>query len=151
MEINIAFLCADISRQFRKKFTDAARSTGSTGEQWRAMIAMQTFPGITQGALAEYLDVEPITVCRMVDRLEQAGLAKRERDPADRRVWQLFLTETAFPVIEELREVGQHMLKQAIGSLSDEDVKQVENYLMTIRDNIAQMDQGFDNTEAGHG
>jgi len=151
MEINIAFLCADISRQFRKKFTDAARSTGSTGAQWRAMLALQQFPGITQGVLAEYLDVEPITVCRMVDRLEQAGLVKRERDPADRRVWQLFLTEAAGPIIDELREIGYNMLDQATGSLTDEEVKQVENYLMTIRDNIIQMDETYTGKGAGHG
>lgn len=151
METNIAFLCADISRLFRKKFTEAARNTRSTGEQWRAMLALQHFPAITQGALAEYLDVEPITVCRMVDRLEQSGLVRRERDPSDRRVWQLFLTEAAGPVIEDLREVGNHMLKQASGSLSDEEMRQVENYLMTIRDNIIQMDLTPMNKEADHG
>ena len=72
METNVAFLCNDIARLFRKRFCEEVRDTsssGSTGAQWRALLIVERDQGISQGMLAERLDVEPITECRMVDRL----------------------------------------------------------------------------------
>ena len=66
--------------------------------------------GINQGGLAELLEVEPITLCRMVDRLEEAGLVERRRDPADRRAWQLFLTDKSRPLLDELRAIADELI-----------------------------------------
>ena len=68
------------------------------------LTAVAVTEGENQGYYAERLDVEPITLCRMVDRMEEAGLLERRRDPADRRAWQVHLTERSRPMIERLRE-----------------------------------------------
>ena len=59
------------------------------------LSVLRRHEGINQGGLAEILEVEPITVCRMVDRLQEAGLVERRPDPADRRSWRLHLTAKA--------------------------------------------------------
>ena len=151
MESNIAFLCADIGRLFRKHFTEAAREAGSTGAQWRTLLVLQRHPGINQGALAEQIDVEPITACRMVDRLEQAGLVERRRDPGDRRVWQLFLTPAAGPVVVQLKTIGIELLEWATSDLTAEEVVTLGGYLHKIRDKIAMMDERRQIKETNHG
>ncbi len=151
METNIAFLCFDIARLFRKRFAEAAREIGGTGAQWRALLVLERQPGINQGALAEHLDVEPITTCRMVDRLEQAGLVERRRDPDDRRSWQLFVTPAAAPVFAKLHEIGKKSLEQATSSLSEEEAEHLTRSLTLVRDNIAMIDEQGDAREANHG
>src|SRR6188768_1252220 len=111
---HIAFVISDVARLYRRRFDDRTRSFGITGPQMRALVAIMRFPGINQGALADRLDVEPITTCRMVDRLEQAELVERRRDPQDRRAWQLYLTQAAEPIALELQAIGQTVLVDSL-------------------------------------
>ena len=74
--------------------------------------------GINQGGLAELLEVEPITLCRMIDRLEEAGLVERRRDPGDRRAWQIYLTEQAGPVLEKVRAIADDLFESALDGIS---------------------------------
>lgn len=154
MEPNFAFLCNDIARMFRKRFDEAAREVRivGTGAQWRVLLILKHRPGINQGQLAEVMDVEPITACRMVDRLEQAGLIERRRDPEDRRAWKLFLTDEALPVITEMREIGQRITKTALARLSDDDVNRVMGILTTVRETLSMAeDEHAAGREAHHG
>ncbi|MFO1260718.1 MAG: MarR family winged helix-turn-helix transcriptional regulator [Sphingomonadaceae bacterium] len=151
MESNIAFLCADIGRLFRKHFAEAAREAGPTGAQWRVLLVLQRYPGISQGALAEYIDVEPITACRMVDRLEQAKLVERRRDPDDRRAWRLYLTSAAEPVVTQLKTVGKDILDWSTSDLTDEEVSTLFTYLTKIRDKIVMLDERRQLKEIGNG
>lgn len=111
---NIGFLIADVSRLMRRRFDERARLIGVTRPQWRALTAINRAEGLQQGALAEVLEVEPITLCRMVDRLAEAGLVERRRDPADRRAWNLYLTDRARPLIDQLRVIADDMLAGAL-------------------------------------
>lgn len=151
MESNIAFLCADIGRLFRKHFTEAARKTGPTGAQWRVLLILQRDPGISQGTLAEHLDVEPITACRIVDRLEQARLVERRRGPRDRRVWQLFLTPEAEPVVADLKTIGANLLDWATSDMTEQEVANLICYLSKIREKISMPDERRQLREAGNG
>lgn len=137
MENNhIAFVISDISRLYRRRFDERTRSFGITGPQMRALVAIMRFPGINQGVLADSLDVEPITTCRMVDRLEQAGLVERRRDPQDRRAWQLFLTATSEPLTQKLESVGQAMLNESLEGVALADREALLATLGRIRDNL---------------
>ncbi len=151
MESNLAFLCADIGRLFRKRFGELASQTGPTGAQWRALLVLQRCPGINQGALAEHLDVEPITACRMVDRLEQSGLVERRRDPNDRRAWSLYLTDTAFPAVAKLKANGAGLLDWATSDMSQEEAETVRRCLTRIRDKLGTADETNSPKEAHHG
>lgn len=151
MDRNVAFLCKDVSRLFAKQFGDRSRAVGSTGDQWRTLLAVKRTPGISQGALADKLDVEPITSCRMVDRLEQAGMVERRRDPSDRRAWQLFLTDAAEPVVEQLREIGMAMLDSATADLSGEEIEQLHSLLEKVRLNLIAMENDPMTRQVKHG
>lgn len=151
MESNIAFLCTDIGRLFRKRFGELARQSGPTGAQWRALLVVQRHPGINQGMLAEHLDVEPITACRMVDRLEQAGLIERRRDPNDRRAWALYLTEAAVPVVAELKATGVRLLDWVTSDFTEQEVETLSHYLSKIRDKIATAEEAGTHKEAHNG
>lgn len=135
---HIAFVISDVARLYRRRFDERTRSFGITGPQMRALVAIMRFPGINQGALADRLDVEPITTCRMVDRLEQAELVERRRDPQDRRAWQLYLTESAEPIAQELQAIGQTVLDDSLQGISPAERDGALAMLAKIRDNLAQ-------------
>jgi len=144
---HIAFVISDVARLYRRRFDERTRSFGITGPQMRALVAIMRFPGINQGALADRLDVEPITTCRMVDRLEQAELVERRRDPQDRRAWQLYLTETAEPIAQELQAIGQTVLNDSLQGIEGAARDASMALLAQIRDNLTHVTPG--NTTKG--
>jgi DNA-binding MarR family transcriptional regulator len=151
---HLAFVISDVARLYRRRFDERTRSFGITGPQMRALVQIMRFPGINQGALADRLDVEPITTCRMVDRLEQGGLVERRRDPQDRRAWQLYLTQAAEPIAQELQAIGQSLLNESLAEVSDAAQATVLAALGQIRENLnrATLDGGEgDRKDVGHG
>jgi DNA-binding MarR family transcriptional regulator len=92
MSDSLGFLISDVSRLMRRRFDERARLIGVTRAQWRTLTTLSRHEGINQGGMADLLEVEPITLCRMIDRLEEANLVERRRDPGDRRAWLIFLT-----------------------------------------------------------
>ncbi|GGZ96814.1 hypothetical protein GCM10011617_16770 [Novosphingobium arvoryzae] len=109
MDMPTTYLISDSSRLLRRAFDNRVRTLGVTGPQARLLLVLSVTEGENQGYYAERLDVEPITLCRMVDRMEEAGLLERRRDPADRRAWQVHLTERSRPMIERLRECVEQL------------------------------------------
>lgn len=131
----------DIARRSRYWFDARARSAGSTRAQWRVLFSLARVDGPTQSELADMLDVERITLCRMVDRLAEAGLVERRADPADRRVWRLHLTDRASPVIEELTAIADEMESNILAPLSAEERRTLTDLLIRVRDNMRDDEQ----------
>lgn len=127
---------ADVARLMRRSFDARARSIGVTRAQWGVLSLLSHNEGINQGGLADILDVEPITLCRMVDRLQEAALIERRRDPADRRAWKLYLSDKGRDRIEELRPLSEELLGMAMEGVSDEERASLDSALQKIRDNI---------------
>lgn len=136
MANNIAFLTADVSRLVRKRFDLVSRRFGATGPQWRVLAALNRTPGINQGALAQWLEVEAITAGRMIDRLEKAGLVERRADPNDRRAWRLFLTEASTPLLDELRDCADEVFDEALQGFSEGEHAQLLALLERVRANL---------------
>lgn len=136
MEDNIAALLADTARLMRKSFDARARQIGVTRPQWRVLSVLRRFEGINQGGLAELLEVEPITVCRMVDRLQEAGLVERRPDPEDRRSWLLYLTVKAQHLVGQLRPLAEEMLDEALEGVSDSERRILALLLDRMRRNL---------------
>ena len=134
---NLGFLVNDVARLYRRRFDEATRSFGVTGPQMRAILAIMRTPGINQGTLAEQLDVEPITTCRMVDRLEQAGLVERRRDPADRRAWQLHLTATSEALRGKMKPLGEIVIDQSVDGMDEAMVAATMAGLLAIHANLS--------------
>lgn len=136
MTDTIGFLISDVSRLMRRRFDERARALGATRTQWKALAYINRNEGLNQGGLAELLEVEPITLCRMVDRLEEAGLVERRRDPADRRAWRLFLTEKSRPVLDRMRDIADELTHQSLAGVSAEQLNQFTATLEHIRANL---------------
>ena len=136
MSDSIGFLISDVSRLMRRRFDERARALGATRTQWKALAHINRNEGVNQGGLAELLEVEPITLCRMVDRLEEAGLVERRRDPADRRAWRLFLTDKSRPVLDRMRTVADELTAESLAGVSEEALGQLTATLEHIRANL---------------
>ena len=102
------------------------------------MLRLAASPSLRQVEVAELLDIEPITLCRIVDRLEEAGLVERQRDPSDRRAWLLNLTESAEPLLEKLRGIATELSAEAFEGLEMAQLDALRSGLARIRDNLSQ-------------
>lgn len=133
----LGLLIADVSRLMRRRFDERARVIGLTRAQWRTLVVLSRNEGSNQGKLAELLDVEPITLCRMVDRLEEAGHVERRRDPADRRAWQIYLTTAARPLLDDIRIIADAVFEDAMAGLDEAARERLYGALSVIRTNLS--------------
>ncbi len=138
---NIPFEIAETAHALRRAFDRRVAPLGVTRAQWRALAWMAREPGLRQVELADHLDIEPITLCRIVDRLEEAGLVERRRDPDDRRAWRLHLTAKGVPLVGKLREFAGELAQEAFSGVSPEAVAAMRDALMRVRDNISTAEQ----------
>ncbi len=137
MEETIGSILADVSRLMRRSFDERARSIGVTRPQWQVLTMLRRHEGIHQSGLADMLDVEPITLCRMVDRLQEAGLVERRRDPADRRIWRLYLGETARDLLGELQPLADAVLAEMLDGCSEKERDALRLSLAKLRQNLS--------------
>lgn len=146
MNENLGYLIGDVSRLLRREFDQRVRGIGVTRPQWRVLTLLKRMEGINQGGLAELLEVEPITLCRMVDRLAEAGMVERRPDPADRRAWRLFLTPRGLKLTNELRPHAMALFDEAIAGLDEDEQARLVEMLETMRGNLSRR-----NPEAANG
>lgn len=132
----VGFLLHDVARLLRKRFEQNARDTGLTRSQWQVLAYLDRNAGIQQGMLAELIDVEPITVGRIVDKLESCGLVERRPNPNDRRSWQLYLTEKAGPTLETMRALGEVTRAEAFGTIPEAERARLLGLLETMKENL---------------
>jgi DNA-binding MarR family transcriptional regulator len=133
----LPFEIAETAHALRRAFDRRASTLGVTRAQWKVLFRVSRTPRLRQVELADILDVEPITLCRIVDRLEEAGLIQRVRDPADRRAWRLEVTQKAEPLIAKLRALAEEMTTQAFAGLEPRQLESMRAQLAKIRDNIS--------------
>ena len=131
----LPFEIGETAHALRKAFDRLAVGLGVTRAQWKVLFKLTRTPGLRQVELADMLDLEPITLCRILDRLEEAGLVERTRDPADRRAWRLHVTAKAQPLIEKLQAVGAELVEQAFAGIDAEDIDLTRGVLARIREN----------------
>ncbi|SIR47078.1 DNA-binding transcriptional regulator, MarR family [Bosea sp. TND4EK4] len=132
----VGFLLHDVARLLRKRFEQRARELGLTRSQWQVLAYLDRNPGIQQGALAELIDVEPITVGRIVDKLESCGVVERRPHPTDRRIWQLYLTEKAGPKLVQMRQIGELTRSEAFLDIPDPERERLLQTLLSMKTNL---------------
>src|SRR5712671_771330 len=103
LEADVLPLLYDVARHMRTHADQMARQHGTTRAQWLILLRLERQPDLSQNELACIAEVAPITVARLVDRLEAAGLVKRCTDPEDRRIWRLRLTPAAASILCEIK------------------------------------------------
>jgi DNA-binding MarR family transcriptional regulator len=136
MSDDLGFLLGDTARLLRRSFDERARLLGVTRPQWRVLALLKRFDGSTQVNLADMLDVEPITLGRMVDRLQDAELVERRADPKDRRAWRLHLTAKGRTKIKDLQPTASAMFVDALDGLNETKQAELEDMLNIIRANL---------------
>lgn len=135
---NLGFLIHEVARLMRRNFHERVRALGLTQAQWRALAHLRRNEGINQASLAELIEVRPITLARLIDRLEGAGWVERRRDPADRRMSRLYLTDAAQPLLSEMEEAARQTREEAMRGLTPPQRTQALDLLCTLKRNLIQ-------------
>jgi DNA-binding MarR family transcriptional regulator len=135
-----AYPLVDVTRLFRKHFDRRAEPLGLTRAQWRALKAIHRHEALTQKALAELLEMEPIPVGRVIDRLQQADFVERRSDPTDRRCWRLHLTAKALAVVDDMEAIASGLRDDALVGVDDHELATFVRVLERMKHNLVELD-----------
>jgi MarR family transcriptional regulator for hemolysin len=135
---SLGFLLSDTARLLRRRFEQRARALGLTRAQWQVLAHLARNEGIRQVGLADLLDVEPITLCRILDRMEEGGWVERRPDPTDRRARLLFMTDKARPILAKMRALADDIYAEALEGLPPSTREQLIAGLQHLRANLSE-------------
>ena len=148
MDANLAWEIGETASALRRFYDRRARHLGVTRAQWRVMAVLARQPGSKQIELAERLDMEPITLSRIIDKLEQAGHVRRLPDPTDRRAWRRELTDKACPIHAQLMKLAGEVSLDAFAGFAPGEIDQARSLLARIRANLVRYDETADDKKA---
>jgi MarR family transcriptional regulator for hemolysin len=132
----LAFALHDVARLLRTYSDQRARELGTTRAQWAVLSRLQRCEGVKQSELAEALDLAPITLGRLIDKLTAAGLVERRDDATDRRANRLYLTDKAAPALKELGALAEDVLGRALAGVDASAVRAMHDGLITMKANL---------------
>jgi DNA-binding MarR family transcriptional regulator len=139
--LDLGFLVSHTARVLRRVVDQRAALLGLTRAQWTILAALKREEGRRQIDIAVDLDLEPITVARLIDKLEASGFVERRRDPTDRRAHRLHLLPGAEPILKELQDEAEKILQDAVVGLSCEQVTAMHDSLAILRSNLLARDR----------
>ena len=134
---DLLFLLHDLGRLLRVDADKRARAQGMTRAQWGILLWLERQPGLSQKELAELLEVEPISVARLVDRLEARRMVERRPDPKDRRIWRLHLCPPAYPELQEIHRHRAAMARSLTAGIDPAALDAMVEVLITMKTNLA--------------
>jgi DNA-binding MarR family transcriptional regulator len=147
----LGFVLHEVARLLKRSFERKAKALGLTRSQWQTLVYLNVHEGIHQGALADILEIESITLVRILDKLEARGLIERRRHPTDRRMWQLYLRDAARPLITEMQAIGNVTRAEALAGVSAADRDRLLKILTVMKGNLAETcAQPVDEEELDH-
>lgn len=134
----LGFILSDVARLMRKRFEQRARAAalGLTRAQAAVLANLARQEGINQAALAQLLELEPITLARLLDRLQAAGLIERRADPKDRRAHLLYLTEAAYPLLDRIFALADEVREDALAGVAEPDRTRLIDMLVEMKANL---------------
>lgn len=134
-----------VGRLLRVLIDKRARDYGMTRAQWIVLVWVAREPGMTQQAMADILEVEPISVGRLVDKLESHGFIERRRDPKDRRVWRLHNLPAAVPIVDAVNDIRRELRDSVRAAIGPERSDSLVDALLLIK---ARLQEERDASEA---
>jgi MarR family transcriptional regulator, transcriptional regulator for hemolysin len=137
LDQDFLFLLHDVARTMRTRADQRARTRGMTRAQWVILAHLERQPRLTQNEMAAIVEVEPITIARLVDRLEARELVVRKADPRDRRVWRLHLTPAAAPILREIAKYRAEIHAVITAGMSPALQKALTDGLLQMKANLA--------------
>lgn len=132
----VFLLLVDTARQIRSFVDHRARECGTTRAQWALLGKLYVQEGRTQAELAELLEIQPITLTRLIDRLDAQGLVERRPHPSDRRANLLFTTEAGRRAVEDLAPLALAITDEMLAGFTPEAVATLKASLNAIKQNI---------------
>lgn len=129
-------LLHEVAHLMRTQFDQRARARGMTRAQWVILKRLERTPGLSQNELASLLEVEPITVGRLIDRLEGRGLVERRDDPKDRRIHRLHLTPKSKPILREIADNIVAMDAIMANGIDEKTLDLIASGLKTMKANL---------------
>jgi MarR family transcriptional regulator, transcriptional regulator for hemolysin len=132
----LGFLLHEVARLLRKRFEQRARHLDLTRSQWQAIAYLAKNEGIHQAGLAEMLEIEPITLVRILDKLAERGLIERRQHPTDRRTWLLYLKDAARPLLVAMQPIGEATRADALADVSESQRDQLIETLTKMKANL---------------
>lgn len=142
-----AFLVGDVARLIRKRFEQGVQRLNLTRAQAQVLGNINMNQGINQSELAERLDIQNMTLTRLVDKLETAGFVERRSDPNDRRMWRLYLTKAAKPILDEMWIVAEEICDDALDGLSEQARDKMIRGLSHARGQLSEQTNGVKSGE----
>ncbi|BAM93062.1 putative transcriptional regulator, MarR family [Bradyrhizobium oligotrophicum S58] len=136
VDVNFLFTLGELQRLMRAYADKEAARFGMTRAQWAVLAKVERNEGMKQSELAEQLDMQPITLTRLVDKLAEAGLIERRGDDTDRRVNRLYLKKAARPLLAKLGVLKAELTETALQGLSPEDAERLTSHLEAIKENV---------------
>ncbi len=133
---DLIFVLHDVARMMRTKFDQRARGWGMTRAQCVILMRLHKQPGLCQNEMAAICEVEPITVARLIDRLEANGLVERRADPSDRRMHRLHLLPAAEPILAEITRYRTESIARLRDGISDGDWDAALRVLLQMKDKL---------------
>ncbi|QQR38517.1 MarR family winged helix-turn-helix transcriptional regulator [Devosia rhizoryzae] len=135
-QVPLGYLVHELARLMKRRLDDEARMHKITLPQWRTLAQVGQKASITQSALANALDIDPMTISGVLDRLEKNGLISREPDPADSRAKLTQLTPEGAERLEVARRLGAEMYEAALSGISKDDIATAEKVLRQMQNNL---------------
>ena len=132
----IAFNIMGVARMLRTYADQRARQFGISRSQWAVLVRLDRSEGLKQSELAEILDLQPISLTRLLDRLGKNGLIERRADPNDRRANRLYLLPAARPLLEQLAKLGSDMMETVLDGLDPKSNERLLRDLRAMRNNL---------------
>jgi MarR family transcriptional regulator for hemolysin len=129
-------LLNDVARLMRTRFDQRARTRGMTRAQWVILARLSRQPGLSQNEMAAICEVEPITVGRLIDRLEMRGFVERRSDPTDRRIRRLHLLPAAQPVLDEIAHYREELMETSLNGIDSRAREYLVEALLQIKNNL---------------
>lgn len=133
---SMGFVLHDVARLMRKRFEQRAGSAGLSRSHWQVLSKLAKHEGIHQKALADLLEIQPITLGRLLDKMEARELIERRPHPTDRRLYLLFLRPAAQPFLTLMLAVGQQTRDETLAGISAEEQGLLSELLNRMRANL---------------
>lgn len=137
LERDPVLILSDLARLARTWADNRAREYAMTRAQWMILVRLERQPGMSQSELAALIEVEPITVARLVDRLQARGMVERRPDASDRRIWRLHLTPAAQPMLKEIASVRAELNAIMCAGIPQKHLDIVIDSLLIMKANMA--------------
>jgi MarR family transcriptional regulator, transcriptional regulator for hemolysin len=135
---SFGYLLFETARLLGKRFDQRAKMFGLTRAQCQVLARLVQNEGINQAGLAELLELEPISLARCIDRMEQAGWVERRADPSDRRARLLYMTEKAKPIFDQVLTCATETRIEALACLPAGEREHLIDLLMTVRGHLSE-------------